>query len=44
MLPVPEHEKYMSRCLALAKLGSGNVAQNHMVGAVLVHGEKIIGE
>ena len=44
MLPVPEDEKYMSRCLALAKLGSGNVAPNPMVGAVLVHGEKIIGE
>jgi diaminohydroxyphosphoribosylaminopyrimidine deaminase/5-amino-6-(5-phosphoribosylamino)uracil reductase len=44
MLPVTEDEKYMSRCLALASLGSGNVAPNPLVGAVLVHGEKIIGE
>ncbi|MEP6514362.1 MAG: bifunctional diaminohydroxyphosphoribosylaminopyrimidine deaminase/5-amino-6-(5-phosphoribosylamino)uracil reductase RibD [Parafilimonas sp.] len=35
---------YMHRCLELAKLGAGNVAPNPMVGAVLVHNEKIIGE
>jgi diaminohydroxyphosphoribosylaminopyrimidine deaminase/5-amino-6-(5-phosphoribosylamino)uracil reductase len=34
----------MHRCLQLAKLGAGNVAPNPMVGAVLVHGNKIIGE
>jgi diaminohydroxyphosphoribosylaminopyrimidine deaminase/5-amino-6-(5-phosphoribosylamino)uracil reductase len=34
----------MHRCLELAKLGAGNVAPNPMVGAVLVHNEKIIGE
>jgi diaminohydroxyphosphoribosylaminopyrimidine deaminase/5-amino-6-(5-phosphoribosylamino)uracil reductase len=39
-----EHEKYMYRCLQLAKLGAGNVAPNPMVGAVLVHKEKIIVE
>ena len=35
---------YMQRCLQLAKLGVGNVAPNPMVGAVLVHDGKIIGE
>jgi len=34
----------MHRCLELAKLGSGNVAPNPMVGAVLVHNDRIIGE
>ena len=38
------HEKYMYRCLELAKLGSGNVAPNPMVGAVMVYNDKIIGE
>jgi diaminohydroxyphosphoribosylaminopyrimidine deaminase/5-amino-6-(5-phosphoribosylamino)uracil reductase len=38
------HEQYMHRCLELAKLGSGNVAPNPMVGAVLVHEGRIIGE
>lgn len=37
-------EKYMSRCIQLAKLGAGNVAPNPMVGAVLVFENKIIGE
>ncbi len=37
-------EKYMSRCIQLAKLGAGNVAPNPMVGAVLVYNDKIIGE
>jgi diaminohydroxyphosphoribosylaminopyrimidine deaminase/5-amino-6-(5-phosphoribosylamino)uracil reductase len=37
-------EKYMYRCLELAKQGAGNVAPNPMVGAVLVHEGKIIGE
>jgi diaminohydroxyphosphoribosylaminopyrimidine deaminase/5-amino-6-(5-phosphoribosylamino)uracil reductase len=37
-------EKYMLRCIQLAKLGSGNVAPNPMVGAVLVHNDRIIGE
>jgi len=39
-----EDEKYMQRCLDLAKLGFGNAAPNPMVGSVIVHQEKIIGE
>jgi diaminohydroxyphosphoribosylaminopyrimidine deaminase/5-amino-6-(5-phosphoribosylamino)uracil reductase len=35
---------YMQRCLQLAKLGAGHVAPNPMVGAVLVHEGRIIGE
>ncbi len=34
----------MKRCLDLALLGAGSVAPNPMVGAVLVHGDRIIGE
>lgn len=34
----------MHRCLQLAVLGAGNVAPNPMVGAVLVHNDRIIGE
>ena len=34
----------MYRCLQLAALGSGAVAPNPMVGAVLVHKDRIIGE
>jgi diaminohydroxyphosphoribosylaminopyrimidine deaminase/5-amino-6-(5-phosphoribosylamino)uracil reductase len=37
-------EKYMSRCLDLAKNGQGNVAPNPMVGAVIVRDGVIIGE
>ncbi len=35
---------FMQRCLDLAMLGLGNVAPNPMVGSVLVHRNKIIGE
>ncbi len=38
------HELYMQRCLQLAEKGLGNVAPNPLVGAVLVHRERIIGE
>ncbi|CAN5817235.1 bifunctional diaminohydroxyphosphoribosylaminopyrimidine deaminase/5-amino-6-(5-phosphoribosylamino)uracil reductase RibD [soil metagenome] len=38
------HDTYMKRCLELAELGSGNVAPNPMVGAVLVYEGRIIGE
>jgi diaminohydroxyphosphoribosylaminopyrimidine deaminase/5-amino-6-(5-phosphoribosylamino)uracil reductase len=38
------HEKYMQRCLQLAELGLGQVSPNPMVGAVIVHNDKIIGE
>ncbi len=34
----------MQRCLQLAKLGAGYVAPNPMVGAVLVHEDRVIGE
>lgn len=37
-------EKYMERCLELAALGLGSVAPNPMVGSVIVHEGKIIGE
>lgn len=38
------HEIYMHRCLQLARLGAGIVAPNPMVGSVLVHTNKIMGE
>lgn len=38
------HEHYMRRCIELAQLGAGHVAPNPMVGAVLVHNDRIIGE
>lgn len=37
-------ELYMKRCLELAELGIGNVSPNPMVGCVIVHDGKIIGE
>lgn len=39
-----DDEKYMYRCLQLAKLGLGKVQPNPMVGAVIVHDHHIIGE
>jgi len=38
------HEKYMQRCIGLAALGIGYVSPNPMVGAVVVHNDRIIGE
>src|SRR5437016_5248580 len=38
------HQPYMQRCLQLAQAGAGYVAPNPMVGAVLVHENRIIGE
>ena len=38
------HEKYMHRCLEIARLGAGQVAPNPMVGCVIVHNDRIIGE
>lgn len=37
-------EKYMARCLQLARLGGGHTSPNPMVGAVIVHNDRIIGE
>lgn len=37
-------EAYMSRCLELAQKGIGWVSPNPMVGALVVHHDKIIGE
>lgn len=41
---VEVENKYMARCISLARGGAGNVAPNPMVGAVVVHRGKIIGE
>lgn len=37
-------EVYIQRCLELAALGAGTVSPNPMVGAVIVHEDRIIGE
>ena len=37
-------KKYMEQCIVLAKKGIGHVAPNPMVGCVLVHNGKVIGE
>jgi len=39
-----DSKKYISRCIELAKKGQGSVAPNPMVGSVIVHDGKIIGE
>lgn len=39
-----QDEIYMRRCFQLAKMGQGHVAPNPMVGAVIVHNGRIIGE
>ena len=38
------NEQYMRRCIELARLGFGATVPNPMVGAVIVHQGKIIGE
>jgi len=38
------HEKFMKRCLELASKGLGKVSPNPLVGSVIVHENKIIGE
>ncbi|MDZ7608632.1 MAG: bifunctional diaminohydroxyphosphoribosylaminopyrimidine deaminase/5-amino-6-(5-phosphoribosylamino)uracil reductase RibD [Cyclobacteriaceae bacterium] len=38
------HQKYMQRAMELARLGLGSVSPNPMVGCVVVHEDKIIGE
>lgn len=37
-------EKYIDRCIKLARRGAGHVSPNPMVGCVIVHNENIIGE
>ncbi len=39
-----DDEKYMRRCLELARMGDGNTAPNPVVGSVIVHNNQIIGE
>ncbi|MBR8534797.1 bifunctional diaminohydroxyphosphoribosylaminopyrimidine deaminase/5-amino-6-(5-phosphoribosylamino)uracil reductase RibD [Carboxylicivirga sediminis] len=39
-----QEEKYMQRCLQLAQMAEGNTYPNPMVGSVIVHEGKIIGE
>jgi len=41
---MPNHQIYMRRCLELAEMGMGSVSPNPMVGAVIVHNGKVIGE
>ena len=38
------HEKYIKRCLELAKNASGTTSPNPKVGCVIVHQNNIIGE
>ncbi|MCO6499552.1 MAG: bifunctional diaminohydroxyphosphoribosylaminopyrimidine deaminase/5-amino-6-(5-phosphoribosylamino)uracil reductase RibD [Vicingus serpentipes] len=38
------HEKYVFQCLKKAELGFGNVAPNPMVGCLIVHKNKIVGQ
>ena len=38
------HEKYMHRCIELARQAEGHTYPNPMVGAVIVHKDRIIGE
>ena len=39
-----KHKKYMQRCIELAQTALGNTYENPVVGAVIVHNDKIIGE
>ncbi len=39
-----DHEFYLRKCFKLARLGEGLVSPNPMVGAVLVHGSRVIGQ
>ncbi|MCR9228967.1 MAG: bifunctional diaminohydroxyphosphoribosylaminopyrimidine deaminase/5-amino-6-(5-phosphoribosylamino)uracil reductase RibD [Flavobacteriaceae bacterium] len=38
------HQKYILRCIELAKKGLGTTVPNPMVGCVIVHNNKIVGE
>ena len=39
-----QHEMYMQQCLELARKGAGSVSPNPMVGCVIVHSGKVIGQ
>ena len=39
-----QHENYIKRCIEIAKNGLGTTRPNPMVGSVIVHSNKIIGE
>jgi diaminohydroxyphosphoribosylaminopyrimidine deaminase / 5-amino-6-(5-phosphoribosylamino)uracil reductase len=41
---MPDHDRWMHRCLELARLGAGGTAPNPMVGAVLVQGDRVLAE
>jgi len=43
-VPVKIHEKYIKRCIEIAKNGLGTTRPNPTVGSVIVHENKIIGE
>lgn len=43
-MAVKIHEKYIKRCIQIAKNGLGIAAPNPMVGSVIVHNERVIGE
>ncbi|MBC9798355.1 bifunctional diaminohydroxyphosphoribosylaminopyrimidine deaminase/5-amino-6-(5-phosphoribosylamino)uracil reductase RibD, partial [Sinomicrobium weinanense] len=38
------HEKYLKRCIQLAKNGLGTTYPNPLVGSIVVHNDTIIGE
>ena len=38
------HETYIKRCIEIGKNGLGSTRPNPMVGSVIVHKNKIIGE
>jgi diaminohydroxyphosphoribosylaminopyrimidine deaminase/5-amino-6-(5-phosphoribosylamino)uracil reductase len=44
MKSITHDEKYMRRCLELAMLAMGNTYPNPVVGSVIVHNDRIIGE
>ena len=43
-MPVKIHEKYINRCIEIAKNGLGYTRPNPMVGCVIVYENNIIGE
>lgn len=44
MIQSGHHEKFMNRCLELARKGLGHTAPNPMVGCVIIYQDRIIGE